>query len=49
LIEPAIEVDADGTIAVPDAPGIGVHIVQDRVESATVRAITLDPFNLTAA
>ena len=49
LIEPAIEVDADGTIAVPNAPGIGVHIVQDRVERATVRAITLDPFNLSAA
>jgi o-succinylbenzoate synthase len=38
LIEPGIEVDADGTVAVPaEGPGIGVHIVADRVERATLR------------
>ena len=37
LIEPAIEVAADGTIAVPDGPGIGVNIVRERVEQATER------------
>jgi O-succinylbenzoate synthase len=42
LIEPAIEVAADGTIAVPDGPGIGVHIVPERVERATLRAVTLE-------
>jgi O-succinylbenzoate synthase len=37
LIEPGIEVAADGTIAVPDGPGIGVRIVQERVDQATYR------------
>ncbi|MFN2446582.1 MAG: o-succinylbenzoate synthase [Vicinamibacterales bacterium] len=41
LIEPAIEVAADGTIAVPDAPGIGVHIVADRIDRATERMVSL--------
>jgi O-succinylbenzoate synthase len=36
LIDPPIEVRADGTIAVPDGPGIGVHVDWDRVEAATV-------------
>ncbi len=35
LIEPGIEVRPDGTIAVPEGPGIGVAIVRDRVDSAT--------------
>jgi O-succinylbenzoate synthase len=35
LIDPEIVVRADGTIAVPDAPGIGVNVVWDRVEAAT--------------
>lgn len=42
LIDPPIEVAADGTIAVPDAPGIGVNIVFDRVVRATERHLTLD-------
>ena len=42
LIEPPIEVAADGTIAVPTAPGIGVTIRQDRVESATRRQAVLE-------
>jgi O-succinylbenzoate synthase len=41
LIEPAIEVGSDGTIAVPDGPGIGVHIVRDRVNQATLRHVSL--------
>jgi O-succinylbenzoate synthase len=49
LIEPAIEVAADGTIAVPDGPGIGVTIVPDRIERATLRAVSLDSTSLTPA
>ncbi|HXG87095.1 MAG TPA: o-succinylbenzoate synthase [Vicinamibacterales bacterium] len=41
LIDPPVEVAADGTIAVPTEPGIGVHIVEERVEQATLRAVTL--------
>ena len=37
LIEPPIEVAADGTIAVPTGPGLGVTIREDRVERATLR------------
>ena len=32
LIEPGIEVSADGTIPVPTGPGIGVTIVEERVD-----------------
>jgi O-succinylbenzoate synthase len=41
LIEPPIEVAADGTIAVPTAPGIGVIIRADRVEAATLRKLEM--------
>jgi O-succinylbenzoate synthase len=41
LIEPPIEVGPDGTIPVPDGPGIGVTIVQERIDRATERALTL--------
>jgi O-succinylbenzoate synthase len=37
LIDPPIEVAADGTIAVPQGPGLGVSICQDRIERATLR------------
>ena len=37
LIEPGIEVGKDGMIAVPTGPGIGVDVVMDRVERATLR------------
>jgi len=37
LIEPGIEVGRDGTIPVPEGPGIGVTVVEDRVERATLR------------
>jgi O-succinylbenzoate synthase len=49
LIEPSIEVARDGTIGVPMAPGIGVHIVRERVDHATLRAITIDASTLTPA
>ena len=49
LIEPAIEVAADGTIGVPDGPGIGVAIALDRVEAATLRMTTIDAPSLTEA
>jgi O-succinylbenzoate synthase len=35
LIDPEIMVAPDGTIGVPTGPGIGVHIVADRVVAAT--------------
>jgi O-succinylbenzoate synthase len=42
LIEPPIEVAADGTIAVPTGPGLGVGIREDRIAAATLRAETLE-------
>jgi o-succinylbenzoate synthase len=41
LIDPPIEVAPDGTIAVPQGPGIGVAVNLDRVERATLRSIVL--------
>ena len=41
LIEPEIEVPPDGTIAVPTGPGIGVHVVADRVAAATEETMEL--------
>ena len=41
LIDPPIEVAADGTIAVPSGPGLGVNIREDRVQRATVRQTEL--------
>jgi o-succinylbenzoate synthase len=41
LIEPPIEVQSDGTIRVPTGPGIGVTLVQDRVERATLRVVAM--------
>jgi O-succinylbenzoate synthase len=46
LIEPGIEVDPDGTIPVPTGPGIGVNIVEARVQAATERQISLDITNI---
>jgi len=39
LIDPPIAVAADGTIAVPTGPGIGVAIREDRIEAATLRKL----------
>jgi o-succinylbenzoate synthase len=41
LIDPEIVVRPDGTIAVPDGPGIGVTVVEDRVKRATERTLEL--------
>ena len=41
LIDPPIEVAADGTIGVPAGPGIGVEIRQDRLEAATIRRLAI--------
>ncbi len=46
LIEPGIEVAPDGTIPVPTGPGIGVNIVEARVQAATERQISLDVTNI---
>jgi O-succinylbenzoate synthase len=43
LIEPPIEVAADGTVAVPTAPGLGVTIRADRVERATLKTAVFKP------
>ena len=37
LIDPPIEVAADGTIPVPTGPGLGVTIREDRVDRATLK------------
>jgi O-succinylbenzoate synthase len=36
LIEPPIDVSADGLVAVPTGPGIGVNVDWDRVQAATL-------------
>jgi o-succinylbenzoate synthase len=41
LIEPGIDIARDGTIEVPTGPGIGVNIVRDRLEKATLRHVSL--------
>ena len=42
LIEPPIEVAADGTVAVPTAAGIGVVIREDRIARATLKQTVLE-------
>lgn len=49
LIDPPIEVRPDGTIPVPDGPGIGVHIIRERVDSVTQRLAALDASAVTTA
>lgn len=41
LIDPPIDIAADGTIPVPTGPGIGVNIVKERIEKATLRHLSL--------
>jgi O-succinylbenzoate synthase len=41
LIDPPIDIAADGTIVVPQEPGIGVNIVRERVDKATLRHLSL--------
>ena len=37
IIEPAVEVSADGTITAPDGPGIGFEVKQERIAKVEVR------------
>jgi O-succinylbenzoate synthase len=37
LIEPPFVLEPDGTIKVPTGPGLGVHIVKERLERVTQR------------
>jgi o-succinylbenzoate synthase len=41
LIEPGIDVRSDGTIAVPQGPGIGVNVDAERVRAATIETYEL--------
>jgi O-succinylbenzoate synthase len=41
VIDPPVDVAADGTIAVPTAPGLGVKICADRIERATLRRLVI--------
>jgi O-succinylbenzoate synthase len=43
LIDPPIELERDGTIKVPEGPGIGVHPVEDRIKRATLREEAFTP------
>ncbi len=36
LIDPPFELNADGTLTVPDGPGLGVHVAADRLERVTL-------------
>jgi O-succinylbenzoate synthase len=42
LIDPPIEVAADGTIPVPTGPGIGVTIREDRIADATIKQTAIE-------
>jgi O-succinylbenzoate synthase len=37
IVEPAFVINSDGTMDVPAGPGIGVKVLRDRIEAATVR------------
>ena len=41
FIDPPIDIAKDGTIAVPTSPGIGVNIVRERIDKATLRHVSL--------
>lgn len=36
IVEPEFHLNADGTMSVPDQPGLGVTVLRDRLESVTV-------------
>jgi O-succinylbenzoate synthase len=42
VIDPPVRLGANGTIAVPTSPGLGVHVVLDRVERRTLRRARYD-------
>lgn len=37
LVEPPFTLNADSTISVPDGPGLGVQVIQSRLEAVTLR------------
>ena len=39
VIEPGIEIDADGYIQLPAVPGTGYRVVRERVEQYTVASV----------
>ena len=41
IIEPAVEVSANGTITAPDGPGIGFEVSKEWIEKATTRSTTI--------
>lgn len=41
LVDPTYEVDSDGMIAVPDRPGLGFAVREDRIAAQTVRRVVL--------
>jgi O-succinylbenzoate synthase len=43
LIDPPIELEKDGTIKVPNGPGIGVNPVPERISKATIREEAFRP------
>ena len=42
IVEPAFEVNADGTMTMPAGPGIGVQVVMDRLDAATLRRAVVE-------
>ena len=40
LIDPPFNFNSDGTLSVPTVPGLGVHVVMDRLEHVTLRKAT---------
>ena len=41
IIEPAVEVSANGTITAPERPGIGFEVKQDRIKKNTIREVVV--------
>jgi O-succinylbenzoate synthase len=43
LIEPPVEISSQGTIKVPDKPGIGVFPQENRIKKATIKKEIFKP------
>ncbi len=41
VVEPPWELNSDGTISVPNKPGIGVEVLEDRIEAHSIKKATL--------
>jgi len=39
IIEPEFTLNKDGTVSVPQGPGIGVEVLEDRLEEVTIKAV----------